>query len=139
MLSLTLPLSVALRGSTLSELVLSRMGSLRELIGCCLSVSPLCWTSLGCLSRSGGNVLLHSSMCGTGALQMLSRAPHPMNCGMGESLTSPTFEYGGALPMCMYRRTRDPALDRTWRSVYSLAILRDTRAGSSTTQPPRRQ
>src|ERR1700709_999791 len=137
--SLTLPLNVASRDSTLSELVLSRMGSLREPIGCCLSVSPLCWTSLGFLRRSGVNVLLHSSMCGTGALQTLSEALHLMNCGMGESLTSPTFVYGGALPMYMCRRTRDLASDLTWRSVYSLAILRDTRAGSSTTQPPRRQ
>src|ERR1700710_30816 len=99
MLSLTLQLSVASRGSTLSELVLSRMGLLRELIGCCLSVPPLCWTSLGFLRRSGVKVVLHSSMYGTGALQRLLQALHLMNCGMGESLMSPTFEYGGALPI----------------------------------------
>jgi hypothetical protein len=62
-----------------------------------------------------------------------------MNCGIGESLTSPTFECGGALPMCTYRRTRELALDHTWRSVYSLATLRDTRAGSSIIPPPGRQ
>ena len=35
--------SVALRGSTQSGLGLSRMVLQRELIGCCLSVSPPCW------------------------------------------------------------------------------------------------
>jgi hypothetical protein len=117
----------------------SGLGSLNELIGCCLSISPLCWTNLGLLSYSGVSVLQHSSMCGTDALLRLSEALLLMNCGMGESLTSPTFECGGALHMCMRRRTRDLALDLTWRSVYSLAILRDTRARSSTIPPPRRQ
>jgi hypothetical protein len=41
------------RDSTLSGLVLSRMVLLRELIGCCLSVSPPCWTSPGWLRPSG--------------------------------------------------------------------------------------
>src|ERR1700709_2392363 len=139
MLSLTLPLNAEVANIIPTSDLSGSKQPLREPIECCLSVSPLCWTSLGVLRLAALNALLHSSMCGTGALQTLSEALHLMNCGMRESLTSLTFECGGALHMCMCRRTKDPALDRTWRSVYSLAILRDTRAGSSTTQPPRRQ
>ena len=104
-----------------------------------LNVSPQCWMNLGLLRHSGVNVLELSCMCGTDALLMLSRRPPLMNSGMDGSLMSPTFEFGAALPMCTYRRTRELDLAHTWRNVYSLATLRDIRAGSSIIQLRRRQ
>src|SRR5713226_6995068 len=44
----------------------------------------------------------------------------------------------GVLPMSTFRRTRELVLDRIWRNVYSLAILKDIRAGSSIILQPRR-
>ena len=57
--------SVALRGSTQSGLGLSRMVLQRELIGCCLSVSPLCWMNPGWLRLYGVKYLVPWSMCET--------------------------------------------------------------------------
>ena len=59
----------------------------------------------------------------------------PMNCGMGESLMSLTFESGVVQPMCTYRRTSKLVLDHIWRNVYSLATLRDIRDGNSIILP----
>jgi len=46
-------------------------------------------------------------MCGTDALQMLSRMLHYINCGMEPSLMSSIFESGDALLMFTYRRIRE--------------------------------
>ena len=99
----------------------------RELIGCCLSVSPPCWTSPGWLRPSGVKHLVPWFMCGTDALQKQSRMPLHINCGMGPSLMSPTFESGDVLHMFTYRRIRELVLVLTWRSASLLAILKATR------------
>ena len=81
-----------------------------------LSVSPPCWTSPGCLRPSGVKVLEPWSMCGTDALQMLSRVVLLINCGLAQSLMCLTFECGAALLMFTYRRIREKAWALTWRS-----------------------
>ena len=69
------------------------------------------------LRPSGVKHLEPWCMCGTDALQMLSRMPLLINCGMGPSLMSPTFESGDALLMFTYRRIKELVLVLTWRSV----------------------
>src|SRR6266702_2157583 len=63
-----------------------------------------------------------------------------MKLSIAASQISLCFVSGAVLLMCSSRGTSNHlgALDCTWRSVYSLDILRGTRAGSSTTQSPRR-
>src|SRR6266702_2933946 len=63
-----------------------------------------------------------------------------MKLSIAASQISLCFMSGAVLLMCSSRGTSDHsgALDRTWRSVYSLDTLRATRAGSFTTLSPRR-
>src|SRR6266702_6890366 len=63
-----------------------------------------------------------------------------MKLSIAASQISLCFVSGAVLLMCSSRGTSNHlgALDCTWRSVYSLDTLRATRAGSSTTQSPRR-
>ena len=67
-----------------------------------------------------------------------SRVALLINCGLGQSLTSPTFVSGDALLMFTYRRIRERAWVLTWRSASLLATLKATRDGSSITPLRRR-
>src|SRR6266571_5080793 len=96
--------------------------------------------SLPCLQLSGAKLwLLLFTPATNWPLQHSLRRPL-MKLSIAASQISLCFVSGAALLMCSSRGTSDHlgALDRTWRSVYSLDTLRATRAGSSTTQSPRR-
>src|SRR6266702_3104608 len=133
-------LSMASRGSTLSEIDLSKMVWQRGRIGRWRKVLSRCSMSLACLQPSGEKLWpLLFTLATNWPLQHSLRRPL-MKLSIAASQISLCFVSGAVLLMCSSRGTSGHlgALDRTWRSVYSLDILRATRAGSSTTQSPRR-
>src|SRR6266702_5558056 len=97
--------------------------------------------SLPCLQPSGAKLWpLLFTPATNWPLQHSLRRPL-MKLSIAASQISLCFVSGAVLLMCSSRGTSDHlgALDRTWRSVYSLDTLRATRAGSSTTLSPRRR
>src|SRR6266702_6463369 len=133
-------LSMASRGSTLSEIALSRMEWQRGPTGRWRKVLSQCSMSLACLQPSGERLwLLLFTPATNWPLQNSLRRPL-MKLSIATSQTSLCFVSGAVLLMCSSRGTSNHlgALDHTWRSVYSLDTLRATRAGSSTTLSPKR-
>src|SRR6266702_705903 len=133
-------LSMASRGSTLSEIALSRMEWQRGPTGRWRKVLSQCSMSLACLQPSGEKLWpLLFTPATNWPLQHSLRRPL-MKLSIAASQISLCFMSGAVLLMCSSRGTSDHlgALDRTWRSVYSLDTLRATRAGSFTTLSPRR-
>src|SRR6266571_3336859 len=133
-------LSMASRGNTLSGIVLSRMVWQRGRIGRWRKALSLCFMSLACLQPSGAKLWLLLFTPATNYSPQSFQRALLMNPSMAANQISLGFVSGAVLLMCSSRGTSDHlgALDRTWRSVYSLDTLRATRAGSSTTLSPRR-
>src|SRR6266702_1776833 len=133
-------LSMASRGNTLSGIALSRMVWQRGRTGRWRKVLSRCSMSLACLQPSGENLWpLLFTLATNWPLQHSLRRPL-MKLSIAASQISLCFVSGAVLLMCSSRGTSGHlgALDHTWRSVYSLDILRATSAGSSTTQSPRK-
>ena len=109
------------------------MGWLSVPTGLWNRASSPCCIRLVYLYHSGVKPLLPLSMSGTGHLPLLCLARHPGRPSLASSLMFLCFVSGAVWPMSISRRTRGSwgVLGPAWRSASSLAILLNTRAGSS--------
>src|SRR4051794_4928217 len=88
------------------------------------------------LLLSGEKLLLHLCISAIAVPHPLLLDVLPMNSGISASLILVIFAYGGVVHMFMCKRINKGNLDLIWRSAFSLDILLDTRAGSSTIHTP---
>jgi hypothetical protein len=113
---------------------LSKTVSQNELIGLWVKESLPCSQSLDFLPLSGVNASPIWSMYGISCLQLRFLALPLLKLSISKNLTSPTSEYGGALPMCISSKISAILFSLTTKNASLLDILLATRAGSSITQ-----